>query len=342
MRGPFAFAVRVLLIAAGVAALLWRPSATWVEQSYVNGAYPVWEHALFAVSSRLPWSLGDIVVLAGAGVLIWRVLRRDWLGALAVLGLYACWFEAGWGWNYDRAPIEARMLYDQGRITAQAVDALRAQAVANMNRLAPLAHAAAAQPLDTSALSAGWLVVAQAGGDRWTPHVGAPKPTLADPFMNATGTSGYINPLALDVHLASDLLWFERPFALTHEWSHVAGYAREDEANYLAIVNCTRSTIPVVAYSGWLELFLYLPALRHYPRSMFVPQVWQDFAAMRTRDQRRINISLARFSWHTYNVYLKSNHIASGIANYDEVTRLYLGIARDGAGLPIPRAQPPS
>ncbi|HEY5350700.1 MAG TPA: hypothetical protein VIJ64_13230, partial [Candidatus Lustribacter sp.] len=89
MRGPFAFAVRVLLIAAGVAALLWRPSATWVEQSYVNGAYPVWEHALFAVSSRLPWSLGDIVVLAGAGVVVWRVVRRDWLGALAVLGLYA-------------------------------------------------------------------------------------------------------------------------------------------------------------------------------------------------------------------------------------------------------------
>jgi hypothetical protein len=71
--------------------------------------------------------------------------------------------------------------------------------------------------------------------------VGTPKPTLTDPFMLATGTSGFINPLTLNVAIASDVLWFERPFNLAHEWSHVAAYAREDEANYLAIVTCLRS-----------------------------------------------------------------------------------------------------
>ena len=55
---------------------------------------------------------------------------------------------------------------------------------------------------------------------------------------------------------------------------------------------------------------------------------------MRERDRKRINLSLARFSWGTYNVYLKSNHVTSGIENYDEVTRLYLGIPFDRTGLP--------
>ena len=310
----------------------------WVENAYVNGAYPHWEHALYGISSRLPWSLGDIFVLAGALLIVWRIVRRDWLGALAVVGLYALWFEAGWGWNYDRAPIEARTAYDQSRITPRAVDALRAQAIAQMNRLAAPAHAQASTPLDVSALRAAWLPVVQAGGDRWEPLTGDPKPTLADPFMAATGTSGYMNPLALDVHLASDLLWFERPFALAHEWSHVAGYAREDEANFLAIFSCIRSNDPMVQYSGWLELFLYLPPQARYPKRTFVPQVWQDFAAMRERNRRHVNLRLADFSWRTYNAYLKSNHVASGIANYDEVTRLYLGIARDANGLPAPRA----
>jgi hypothetical protein len=319
----------------GVIALLWRPSAFWVEHAYVNGVYPHWEHALFAISSRLPWSLGDIVVIGGIAAIAWRLLRRDWLGALAIAGLYAFWFEAGWGWCYDRAPIEARTAYDQHRITPQAVEALRDRAIANINRLAPFAHAQSAQPLDLQTLHAGWVPVVQSAGDLWTPLTGAPKPTLSDTFMNATGTSGYINPLALDVHLASDLLWFERPFALSHEWSHVAGYAREDEANYLAIVNCTRSNVPVVEYSGWLELLLYLPPRSHYPRKTFVPLVWQDFAAIRERDRRRINLSLARVSWGTYNVYLKSNHVASGIENYNEVTRLYLGIPLDSHGLPL-------
>ncbi len=304
---------------------------------YVNGVYPGWEHALFAISSRLPWSLGDIVVLAGVALIVWRLLRRDWLGALAIAGFYAFWFEAGWGWNYDRAPIEARTAYDASRITPHAVDLLRARAIAQMNRLAPLAHAHASEALDPAMLHAAWAPAVQAGGDTWEPLTGAPKPTLADPFMTATGTSGYINPLALDAHLASDLLWFERPFALSHEWSHVAGYAREDEANFLAIVSCTRSNDPVVQYSGWLELFLYLPPQARYVQKTFVPDVWQDFAAMRERNRRHINVSLANLSWRTYNTYLKSNHVASGLQNYDEVTRLYLGIPRDAAGLPLAR-----
>ncbi|HUA10055.1 MAG TPA: DUF3810 family protein [Candidatus Acidoferrales bacterium] len=336
-KTTYGFWLRIAAIAFGIAALVFAPSPAWVEHAYVNGVYPVWEHALFALSSRLPWSLGDLLVIAGLAAIAWRLWRRDWLGALAIAGFYACWFEAGWGWNYDRAPIETRTDYDRGRITARAIGALRARAIAQMNRLAPLAHAHAGESLNLEALRAAWVPVVQAGGDAWTPLTGAPKPTLADPFMAATGTSGYINPLALDVHLASDLLWFERPFSLAHEWSHIAGYAREDEANFLAIVSCTRSNDPVVQYSGWLELFLYLPPQARYRKSTFVPQVWQDFAAMRERDRRRINVSLATFSWHTYNAYLKSNHVASGVQNYDEVTRLYLGIERDAAGLPKAR-----
>ncbi len=286
------------------------------------------------MTSRVPWSCGDFAVVAGIALIVWRLLRRDWLGALAVLAVYLVWFEAGWGWNYERNPIEARVDYAAERATPKAVEALRRLVVSHINRLAPLAHAHAAEPLNDGSLAAFWLPVVQAGGDTWTPTVGAPKPTLFDPFMNASATTGFINPLSLNVHLASDLLWFERPFSLAHEWSHVAGYAREDEANYLAILTCARSNDPAQAYSGWLELLLYLPPAR-YKRSDFVPLVWQDFAAIRSRNAKRINVSLSQFSWRTYNTYLKSNHVASGIENYNEVTRLYLGVRLDAQGLPV-------
>ncbi|HEX8826846.1 MAG TPA: hypothetical protein VF778_01910, partial [Xanthobacteraceae bacterium] len=67
------------------------------------------------------------------------------------------------------------------------------------------------------------------------------------------------------------------------------------------------------------------------------PLVWRDFAAIRARDARHLNVVLAHWSWRTYNVYLKSNRIASGIRNYNEVTRLVLGIPLDARGLPEPR-----
>lgn len=331
--------------------LAWKPGAAWVESAYANGAYPGWEHAAFGVTSILPWSLGDVAALIGVVAIVWRIalfLRRKprrrreaWpslvLDIAAIAGLYAVWFEASWGWNYARAPVEARLRYDPARVTPSAAVALRGRAIAELNALAPAAHAAAGRPLDLIALHAAWLPVVRRAGDAWTPVVGEAKATIADPFMEATGTSGFINPLTLNVQLAGDLLWFERPFDLAHEWSHVAAYAREDEANYLAIVSCLRSPDPVVRYSGWFELFLYLPQRRRYARREFVPQVWQDFAALRRRDARHINMLLAHWTWRTYNVYLKSNRIASGVQNYNEVTRLVLGIPTDAAGLPAVR-----
>lgn len=328
--------------------MLFPPPADWVERAYVNGGYPVWESVAFSITHPLPWSLGDVAALAAVAAIAWLVVRfvrrrrftmRDTamllLDCAAIAASYAVWFELSWGWNYARAPIEARVRFDASRVTPQAASALRDRAMAQMNALAPAAHARAALPVDLDLLRAAWVPAVQRAGDRWTPRVGPPKPTVANPFMLATGTSGFINPLTLNVALASDLLWFERPFDMAHEWSHDAAYAREDEANYLAIVTCLRSGDPAVQYSGWFELFLYLPQKRHYDRRDFGPLVWADFKALRERNARHINVILAHWTWRTYNAYLKSNRIASGVANYDEVTRLMLGVPLDAAGLPV-------
>jgi len=281
----------------------------------------VWQIVAFARAPRR--RRGDAVALL--------------LNCLAIAGLYTVWFELSWGWNYARAPLEARMQFDPSRVTLANATALRARAMAQMNALAAPAHALAARPLELGLVRAAWLPLVQRAGDRWTPWPTPPKPTIADSFMLATGTSGFINPFTLNVALASDLLWFERPFDIAHEWSHAAAYAREDEANYLAILTCLRSPDPVLQYSGWFELFLYLPQKTRYEHRELSPLVWQDFAAVRRRDARHINTILAHWTWRTYNVYLKSNRIASGIANYDEVTRLMLGVPLDASGLPISR-----
>jgi Protein of unknown function (DUF3810) len=327
------------------------PSAHWIERAYVNGGYPHWESLASAITTPLPWSLGDVAALAGVAAIVWLIVRfgrrrgrpkaRDvamlLLDCAVVAGIYSVWFEVSWGWNYARAPIETRVRFDASRVTPQAASALRDRAVGRLNLLAAKAHARAAVPLDLAALFAAWLPAVQRGGDDWSPQVGPAKPTIADPFMLATGTSGFINPLTLNVAMASDLLWFERPFDMAHEWSHDAAYAREDEANYLAILTCLRSPDPAMQYSGWFELFLYLPQKRHYAKRDFAPLVWADFKALRERNERHINVILAHWTWRTYNAYLKSNRIASGIANYDEVTRLMLGVPLDSAGLPVSR-----
>ena len=350
MRGSFAsftgftLPFDIALIALGVVAALWHPSAAWVEDVFSNGYYPAWEHFWSSFTPAIPFSLGDAVAIAGIAVIltaivfarpVWRML----VGIAAIAGLYAIWFYAGWGFGYDRAPLETRTAYNTARVNAAAIDALRARAIAEMNRLAPIAHAQDPAAVENAPalqrLRESWYPVVAALGDRWQPHVAPPKPTLAGWFMNKSGTSGFTNPFTLETQLAPDLLWFERPFSQAHEWSHVAGFNREDEANYIALLACLRDADPAAQYSGWIELFLYLPQQGHYAKSVFVPQVWDDFDALRKRNAHFVNLNLSRFSWRLYNSYLKSNRIASGVQNYDEVTRLLAGIPLDAQGLPV-------
>ncbi len=341
MRGSFAFLIgEILVMLAALAAVLLHPDPAWLERVYCNGAYAAWQRIISTITLPLPFSLGDVfAVLAILALLI--VLVRSFrdprqlllLGAL--LGVLAIWFEASWGWNYNRAPIETRLQYDASRGGDSAVDALRARAIVEMNMLAKAAHAKPSYDRDD--LRAAWTPVVRRLGDTWDPQVGRYKRSIFDPFMNATGTSGFINPLTLESQLATDLLWFEEPFDLAHEWSHAAAYAREDEANYIAVVTCIRSKDPAIAYSGWLELFLYLPPLQKYDAKQFDPLVWADFAALRVRNAKHLNLDLSRFTWRVYGSYLRSNRIATGVANYNEVTRLFLAVPLDKDGLPVAR-----
>lgn len=344
-----------ILIAAGLSAAFAHPSPEWVEATFSNGWYPKWENFWGALTAPFSFSVGDLVVLAGVAILaikLWQcvaLMRRGRfaaplfrlaIGVAGLAGLYALWFYAGWGWGYARAPLQTRVLYDSSRLNAAELMALRRRAIAQLNRLAPQAHALqTAAPgysaLNYELLQNAWLPVVQRLGDRWTPVVGPAKSTLAGFFMNANGTSGFTNPFTLETQLAPDLLWFERPFNQAHEWSHAAGFNRESEANYIAALTCLRDSDPIAQYSGWLELFLYLPPLAHYPHKMFVQQVWQDFAAIRARNAHFVNVNFSRFSWQAYNSYLKSNRIASGVRNYGEVTQLLIAIPLDRQGLPL-------
>ena len=323
-----------------------HPSPSWVEARFSNGYYPGWQQFWASITRPLPFALGDAVVLAGAAILLCALFfLRPWyramLSAAAAAAFYAIWFYCGWGFGYDRAPLQTRVAYDASRVNDGTIERLRARAIANMNRLAPIAHAEDAANGDDrvllAALRAAWLPVVDRSGDRWRPSVFGAKPSLAGWFMDKSGTSGFTNPFTLETQLAPDLLPFERPFSQAHEWSHVAGFNREDEANYIAILTCTRSDDALAQYSGWLELFLYLPPKARYARKVFVPQVWADFQAIRRRNAQFVNLDLSRFSWRVYNSYLKSNRIASGVRNYGEVTKLLAGVPLDDRGLPLPR-----
>src|SRR5207342_3050756 len=88
-----------------------------------------------------------------------------------------------------------------------------------------------------------------------TPAVpGRPRRTLLDWYFRSAAVAGMTDPYFLETLIASDLLPFERPFVIAHEWSHLAGIADEGDANFLGWLTCLRGDAPQ-QYSGWLFLY---------------------------------------------------------------------------------------
>ena len=336
-----------MLILVALQVLVVHPTADWVETNFINGMYPLIENGLAGFTSQIPFPAGDVGVILGVLLVLVRIgvwirrsgkkrvrLARCLVEIAAIGALYTITFYALWAWCYDRAPVTDRVAFDSTRVNAQSVDDLTVQAIGQLNRLGPLAHRAHRNP-DLRSLQRAVQVVGQSLGNRHDLFLPGTKRSLLDWYLSATGISGYINPYSAEDIEASDVLWFERPDFAAHEWSHTSGFAREDEANYIAVLACIRSSDPVIAYSGWQQVFLYLPQ-PHLTKKTFVKDVWDDFGAMNARNKAHINVSLSWIQWHFYNGYLKANNVKSGTVSYSGFVNLLLGIPRDDRGLPRP------
>ena len=86
---------------------------------------------------------------------------------------------------------------------------------------------------------------------------GRPKFSLIGHTFAVSGVDGMMNPFALEVILNPEVLPFERPYVLAHEWAHLAGHAPESEASFVAFLACLQGPREM-RYSGWLDILLHV------------------------------------------------------------------------------------
>ena len=342
-RSPGIRGALVLILVAGAAAFVPLPAAT-VERAYSLGVYPVIQRVLTPLSNFSPIALLDMAVVllvlllavrfvaAGRGSQRWRAVGLTLLKTVA--GVYLL-FLALWGLNYRRVPLEQKLDFDRTRVTRGRAVALASESVKRLNALHRAAHETAAQrgtdrgPLDSAFLDAMHVLASTdypRDGNNY-PRTGRPKRSLLGFYFRYAAVDGMTNPIFLEVILNPDLLPVERPEVLAHEWAHLAGYADESEANFVAWLTCLRGD-PLAQYSGWLSAYsraagalprdvrASLPALEAGPR--------QDLEAISER-YRRSSPVMRKVARDTYDAYLKANRIEEGIRNYDEVLNLMLG-----------------
>jgi hypothetical protein len=325
-----------------------------VERLYSTGFYRLLQPRVTTFSNLVPFALLDVLGASLLAVWLWialldltRAPATGWLAALFRIvmrslvwgaALYLV-FLLAWGLNYRRVPLRDRLRFDPGAVTGEGAVALALRAVERVNMLHDPAHSS--EPLDVALVGALQRADRYVNGNGGEVVVGRPKTTVLDWYFRRATVEGMTDPFLLETLVVSDLLPFERPFVLAHEWSHLAGIADEGEANFLGWLACIHGS-EIDQYSGWL--FLYSQVAATLPRrerttvaEQLAPGPRADLRASADRIARSRNPRVSAAGWQVYDRYLKANRIESGTASYSEVVRLVLGTRFDPGGMPIVR-----
>jgi hypothetical protein len=341
-RRPVGSAVRLAVITAALAGALAPASADWVEREYSSGWYLAWQRRITGLSNLVPFALFDLLLVAGLIIVVWwvarmvRVARGKRLRAtgrlaadtLAVGALVYLAFLGSWGCNYRRVPLREKLDFDVARATSEANLTLARRSVTELNALHGEASGGA-WTLDALAsdLGAAYLTTQRQLAMPMPALPGRPKATLLSLYFRWAAIDGMTDPFFLEVLLNGDVLPFERPFTVAHEWAHLAGYADESEASFVGWVTCLNGR-PAVRYSAWLSLHPYL--VRSLTRDARA-SVQRELDPGPRADLRAISERLSRSAPRirraagvVYDRFLKANRVEEGVASYDEVVTLLL------------------
>ena len=310
-----------------------------VERWYSTGFFPVIQWPLTTLSNLVPFAVFDalwIGAVAGTIIMFRRRVRESGWGRgfvraagtmLRASALVYLVFLTMWGLNYRRVPVIDKVVFDPDRVTREGSLALGDWAVNELNARYGEAHTT---PMSLDTLHRAFDDAHRGLGGRAIAF-GRPKQTLLGWYFHKAAIAGMTDPFLLETLIAPDLIDAERPFVIAHEWAHLAGYADESEANFLAYLTCRRGDA-AARYSAALMTLGYAAPSRTMRDALEIgPRI--DLFAIRMR-YARTSGALRFAAREGYDKYLKANRVEKGVESYDAVVQLILGTVSDSHGNP--------
>ncbi|MCL2077992.1 MAG: DUF3810 domain-containing protein [Oscillospiraceae bacterium] len=169
-----------------------------------------------------------------------------------------------------------------------------------------------------------------------------PKPMLLSmQILTPTLTCGIFSPFTMEAIYNADMPHSQIPFTVSHELSHLAGFMREDEANFIAFLACRESGDFDFMYSGYTNALVYLL------NAFLEESEWEEYSEMYMTipEQVRTEYNYTMNYWHppretsfstavseivssaagTVNdAYLKSQGQSDGVKSYGRLVDLMI------------------
>jgi hypothetical protein len=337
----------LILLLLAVLLRLFALNEGWVEHYYTFGLYPVISKTLRLLFGWIPFSAGDLFY---ALAFLW-IVRKTWKLVQMLkqnrARTYLSWvlfrkylklslliyvvFMLFWGLNYYRQGIQAQM---DLRLEEYTVEDLFSLTVVLQQRLNSYAEKIdSVQRLrynhNNFLFEKGEQAYGAAGSTY--PFLAYPsaslKPSLFTPVGHLFGFTGYYNPFTAEAQLKTSVPVFLKPFVVTHEIAHQLGYAKENEASFVAYLTCKSSADLNFLYSAYFELYRdAIFACRLTPNKDLTETIRKNIHPRVQWDNRDLQMYLLRnrnfvepFMTGMYDRYLKLNNQPKGKATYNEV-----------------------
>lgn len=353
----------VLWIPALAVVIAARLSERFAEEVFARGIYRVWHTAVARVTGLLPFSLAEWVlygfVAAVCAALVvwllhiikgkghrWRIILRGLGNALCILGLVFTLFVLGSGANYYRMtyaqciglkvePASEQELFALCQSLAERANGLRAELSACEDE-----HGVFTLPCTEKELGARAVRAMQTLGESEPVLEGyypPPKRVAWSREMSRFGITGVYFPFTVEANVNVDVTDYNLGADMCHELSHVAGFMREDEANFIAYRACTRSGDPVLAYSGTMLALIHAGNALYEVSPKLYATLCGEYSEAVVRDLCDNSDYWAQFEdsvttevgEKVNDIYLKANNQSAGIRSYGEMVDLLLAEYRN-------------
>lgn len=328
-----------------------------VEHGYARSIYPRIAGVLSSVTGSMPFSLAEavvIVLLIAALVAAARAIRRclhapapfralgDSLIRTAIAAsLVYLVFLLLWGFNYQRSPLASSV----GLAVVAPPPGELASACAELIEQSETLRAGLPEDDKGVAMVRGGIseVLARASlgyealDDQWPVVAGDSVPAkrvLLSRALAYMGISGIFMPFTGEANVNTTLPEWTLPFVAAHEIAHQRGFAREDEANYLAFASCARHPDPAARYSAALEGSLFTlaalrvvdPAAHQAMQARRGPAVKRDLDALDAW-RRRYESAAGAVQEKVNDAYLRAQG-TDGVTTYGRMVDLLLAERR--------------
>ncbi len=160
---------------------------------------------------------------------------------------------------------------------------------------------------------------------------GNPKPIFFSRALSYTGIAGIYFPFTAEANVNTAIPFSMLPNTTCHEMAHQRGFAREDEANYIAYLTSTAHPDKDFQYSGSLLALIHsMNALYRYDQEKYM-ELQDSYSDGLKRDLSHIHNfwnqfegPVERTTTKINNAYLKSNLQEDGVYSYGRMVDLLL------------------